>query len=60
MAMIAPTFCDDIMLVATTSSSIDSSADSGAAKYRKKGARPRCASARRMSDWNSTMNANTT
>ena len=27
-----------------------SSADSGLAKYRKNGARPRCASARRMSD----------
>ena len=28
-------------------------------KYRKNGARPKCASARRMSDWNSTMIANT-
>ena len=30
------------------------------ARYRKNGARPRCASARRMSDWNSTMAAKTT
>ena len=30
------------------------------ARYRKNGARPKCASARRMSDWNSTMTAKTT
>ena len=28
-------------------------------KYRKNGARPKCASARRMSDWNSTITAKT-
>ena len=57
--MIAPTRCADSIVAATTISSIDSSADSACAKYRKNGARPKCASARRMSDWNSTMTANT-
>ncbi len=59
MTMIAPMRAVDNCVAATAISSIVSSAPSGVRKYRKNGARPKCASARRISAWNSTMAAKT-
>ena len=55
MTMIAPIFRAARVDAATTSSSMVSSALDARSKYLKNGARPKCASARRMSAWNSTM-----
>ena len=60
MTMIAPCRRPASVLAATTTSSMVSLPVSGRVSTRKNGARPKCASARRMSDWNSTMAANTT
>jgi hypothetical protein len=56
MAMIAPVRCAANVVAATTTSSIVSSGDSRL-KYLKNGARPKWASARRMSDWKITIAA---
>ena len=60
IAMIAPTRRLASMPAATAISSTASSAAWPFVRSRKNGARPKCASARRISDWNSTMAANTT
>jgi hypothetical protein len=56
----APTFFLESRPAAVMTSSIVSAARSARLKYRKNGALPRCESARRMSDWNSTIAAITT
>ena len=59
-AMMAPIRCPDSIVAATASSSTTSSPSSVRVKDLMKGARPKCASARRMSAWNRTISANTT
>jgi hypothetical protein len=48
------------IVVAVTISSIASAPVSALVNHRKNGARPRCASARRRSDWKMTIAANPT